>query len=453
MESRLVVHSWDFDGMLASDTYAEKLKELVIQAASEERPLNHGDYLTLARFIVETYKEFFDKQFLDTTAAKHVVYVGSDRQDYKTDLINGFKAKMFHITLSCYPFFSALVEAVREQYKVNITLDKLLLEDIYHHLEAGTSFRQTESCYLALDAEFYQKLAREYGLTNHEQAWDLFDQIKDSIISQNPHKDDLTRLPRYINTAKLLIMYTQILHSTSEHAKGGSIDYHFADDRYDVLSGASKSLLAALPYIPVDTRIFLEQFIPPEMLEEQRRVQPEKYGAFVQDGLIVGTGRNAEKSHITFVDIAKMHKLLNVAAEEDITLNVLTETITRRAQDKALLYIDLCIKAMCDTDKPSKGIKAIKELIDSTPKESPRDVNVNILEEIKGIAVKKMKSKVQTLKKQSTFFKNNATTANFYQALVDLDVNNPDTSGLEATYLLIRKGAKQEPSKKSGKLI
>lgn len=281
MESRIagtVVHSFDFDGMLASDKYTNKLKELIIRAATEDRALDMNDYYQLASYILAEYKEFFDQHFMQNREAEHFVYVGSDRQDHKTDVDNGFKvSKGLHITLSCFPFFTALTQVLKQQYNLDIKMADLLLEDIYRQLPKGTSFKNISDAWLSLDKSFYKKIAKQFEHYDPDESHKLFMELRKYIDDPNSKQSSAAtvrgdsserlefvdglqdlldsakttadqaaanspqnpRLPKYTDSGKLLLIITQILDAYDRQSKGRlDLDYHLSDDRRDILNNA-----------------------------------------------------------------------------------------------------------------------------------------------------------------------------------------------------------------------
>lgn len=284
MESRIagtVAHSFDFDGMFASTKYTTKLRSLIFAAAAEDRALDMQDYHQLANYIYQEYKELFDRHFARNPQAEHFIYVGSDRQDHKTDLDNGFKStKGLHVTLSCFPFFTALTKVLSERYpQTKITLADLLLEDVYRQLPTGTSFKNISSAWLNLDKSFYQKLAVQLENYDSDESHKLFMELRKLISDPNlkpasrnsllgsseyvelavslqepfhgtsttttPVKNSpqSPRLPKYKDSGKLLIIITQILDANDRQGKGKiDVDYHLTDDRRDILTHANTSL-------------------------------------------------------------------------------------------------------------------------------------------------------------------------------------------------------------------
>ena len=77
--STLVVHSYDFDGMLSDENYLALTKSLIEIAAAEKRALNETDFAELAKKMVAVHEGFFKKEF-QRLDARHVVMVGSNRQ-------------------------------------------------------------------------------------------------------------------------------------------------------------------------------------------------------------------------------------------------------------------------------------------------------------------------------------------------------------------------------------
>ncbi len=444
MESRLIVHSWDFDGMLASEAYTQELKRLIIRAAEEGRSLSPDDYSELAKFIANKYAEFFDKKFLPELGSDHVVFIGSDRQDVVTDLNNGFKSRPdLYVTLSCYPFFSALIGALKDRYKdkreVNILLDTLLLEDTYHNLPAGTTFRMIRDSYFKLSPDFFSKLAKELQREpmDPQAANDLFSELKAAIRGDTQKKNEPSRLPNYTDKSKLLIMYAQIHRANAMYSNGRGFIYHYADDRHDILEAAQTNLPHLATQIPAGTQVRLEQFIPAELKRTLLHSSADNiyYADFTQSKTIAGCGQKTSDAAVSLLDISDAHATLNELFTDPVP-NILLSTIHSRLRDKAFMYITLCVDIL-SARKNSQGLSEIKTLLSQYVKENGAQNNIALLNQIKEIGCKKLASKISRFG-EAKFFKINPDIANFFNALKSLSPESPDTGGLEATYHLIQ---------------
>jgi hypothetical protein len=309
MESRdlrLVIHSWDFDGMFADEDYLDKLRKLIISAADAGRALDMSDYIELAEYIVGRDPAFFDSKFRNDNKDKHVVYVGSDRQDQQTELKNCLKIpknmeketslhKSMKPPLSSIPFFIALINVIRDKYdkyKVDISLSELLFEDIYRDLDTGTSFKHIRDVFLnELKPEFYAELAevlKQGNTFDQQKANNLFMQVKSALAATNPEHNPEYRI-EYTDNYKQLMMFTHIHHAHLKVPESQGIMqvvYEHSDDRRDILeradqifhpnaventnrdekSGAKNTTPPCLQFIPEDTEIQLRQFISPKEL-------------------------------------------------------------------------------------------------------------------------------------------------------------------------------------------
>jgi hypothetical protein len=302
MESRdlrLVIHSWDFDGMFADEDYLDELRKLILAAADAGRALDMTDYIALAKYIVSRDPAFFDSKFRNDNIDKHVVYIGSDRQDQQTELNNCLKIptnvekdpklhKRMKPPLSCIPFFIALIEVIRDVYEVNISLAELLFEDIYRDLDTGTSFKHIRDAFLnELKPEFYAALAellKQENKFDQQKANNLFMQVKSALASTNPEKNPEYKI-EYTDDCKQLMMFTHIHHAhinyVHESEEKMQVVYEHSDDRRDILeradqnfhpnavekankaekSGAKITISPCLQFVPEDTEIHLKQFI------------------------------------------------------------------------------------------------------------------------------------------------------------------------------------------------
>jgi hypothetical protein len=262
-----IVHSWDFDGMLASKAYTDKMKELIIRAANEGRTLTMDDYRELADHIINVYKEeFFDQKFANPKSkqARHVLFVGSDRQDRHTDKSNGsFKGKAtspggITTTLSCFPFFEALAEQLPKHYGVNLTLDKLLLEDLYQGLRIGTVFDDEKQAYLSLRPDVIKAMAETYD--GKRDPYDTDRMIKDEVSKHRKLPPPVA--PRYIDKQKFLVMYAQIHYADFKYGHGNQMEYRYMDDRKDILTPAYETIEQYSQLFPSNVSPFIEQFLP-----------------------------------------------------------------------------------------------------------------------------------------------------------------------------------------------
>lgn len=262
--SRTHVYSWDFDGMLANIAYGDKLLEIIKHAVTQNRGLNRGDYDQLADYIIEQHKDFFDPLFINADAAtKHIVYVGSDRQDVQIDIQNSFKlspGKHGHFPLSCFPFFSALIERLKNKYQINIHLEKLLLSDAFENLPPGQKFDAISDAFLKLKLEDYQLLLAAHPGDSTVDRWGMIKQIETQLAATCQY--DPKKGKNYVDRAKFLILFLQIQHALLIHAKDEEIIFRFSDDRDDILNEALTCIREHKYLLPSQATVCFQQFDP-----------------------------------------------------------------------------------------------------------------------------------------------------------------------------------------------
>lgn len=443
VEPRLVVHSWDYDGMLASPNLSNKMKELILRAAKEGRALTKQDFAEAAEMIIKNNEDFFNHRFSSNGMDRHVVFIGSDRQDVRTDNNNGFKAhdELF-ITFSCYPIFEALVEKLSAKYKLDIKLDTLLLEDFYSHQNPGTTFTRANEYYQNLDpnfisqlANFIEQLAKYDNMSTEERKKHQLE-IIDLLAAANKlfvnfRKDLIGKLGehelKYSDKQKLLIMYAQMHHANTEYAKGNPFIYRYADDRNDILSLAQEKLADLLGIFPKDVIIFLEQYIASDIRKHAVKLsQDDLFSSFRQQVPLKGEGNKVEAGEDILLDLTHTHSVMNEVGHGVPT--ILKEAVDKRRREKPFNCIKECAQLLMANDK-SEGVAEILKLAQSEVASSTDAAN--LLKKIKSVANEKLASKSKR-GGEAAFFKSKPALAQFYRTLQGINPADPDIEALLA---------------------
>ncbi len=152
--------------------------------------------------------------FLDTLKKAHdsythkTTFIGSNRQSHSVDQFNDLKNK----TGSCF----TAIEAVASY--LGVALDPFLLADVHANLEDGTSFRR----------------ARDESYRDQHAHW-CFD------------------------TTKASLLYAQ-MHRVASRYHDDSIDFHFYDDRFDILDKLKTFFSQHCVLIPQNVTLRLYQY-------------------------------------------------------------------------------------------------------------------------------------------------------------------------------------------------
>lgn len=454
-----IIHSWDFDGMLASMEYTNKLQELIIKAAKEGRSLTMDDYRALADHILDLYgEEFFDQRLTGKFAsAKHIIYVGSDRQDRHTDRMNGTlkdKGGVKTITLSAYPFYHALAERIKERYEVNVELDKFLLEDLYQGFRPGTTFDDEMNAYLNLSPELIRAIAESL---NTDAAADIeFPNVTKMLVEE---LSALRRLPEpiqpvYIDKLKFMVLYAQMHYGKMLHARdASSLLFRYADDRRDILTEAGQAYTANPWLLPPDTKLCIEQFLPPDSEyrqtpKHQRQEHHERLFGPTDTTEISSAGTDAVIDYNALETIGKLHVFLQKHFDTDInkdtmskmTADLRSETTVKANQEKAIRLIQAALNEM---DKKAKGVIQMNKII------AAPDTAESKLTQLQEIAKVRLGKSHMTSKSSSGFLstlksKRSDAAQTLYETLRDMDIKNPDLAALDALtnkpHVVSRKG-------------
>lgn len=451
----VIIHSWDFDGMLASKYYQMKIQELIQRAAAQNRSLTNDDYMELADHILDKYgKEFFDGRFTgQDVAARHVVYVGSDRQDRATDFSNGtFKTRGgVSATLSCYPFYEALIRRIGDRYKVDIALDKFLLEDLYQRVKPGTVFADEMNAFLKLSVPVVQAMAEVYRAKED----DVGRVSSDAFMSTKGELGKARTLPapirpNYIDHLKFMLLYAQMHHAMKKHAQQGEhVQFRFADDRRDILSAAHEIFSAYPHLIPPLLSLTIEQFLPPDaeyrsINEKDRREDDvNKFGEFVSQ--LINSNSQSISDDKVLENILEMHRRLDADLDVRITKEFMSEMILgirkNSVQQAAIRHI---ANAINTRDQSAKGIIKMNEILleNSSPEEK--------LQKLQAVAKSRM-GKIHMTGDGSGVLsvfqkKRDPEGQRLYEALVNLDINHPDIETLKSLLKRSDESPKDSPA-------
>ncbi|QMT59087.1 hypothetical protein [Legionella sp. PC997] len=202
--------SFDFDGCLFNKEYCK---------------LPHDDFSKhLGEGVLDTNKDFLDwlkRENAEFSAA--YAFIGSTRQDYYTDLING--GTIFNFKGSCCPAMETICNHLA------IHFDPLLLADLEGDLESGTSFKR------------------------------IMDEIRNNSwmdTTNNIHKHASLDIHQ-IDECKRTILFAQMQKASIDHP-GEEIIFDFFDDRLDILY-ALKNYFTQHPHmIPINVHLRLHAY-------------------------------------------------------------------------------------------------------------------------------------------------------------------------------------------------
>lgn len=193
---RIIAFSLDADGCLFNDKYMLYDEVIAGNTALLSHMIRQAEYI---------------KQL--------IILVGSNRQSHHLDLFNSTENK----TMSCFPAVKEITSYLSTKLPhQNVGLDRFLMADIYHDLEAGTAFNQAIAPY-----------------------------------HLGPHADAV------FDRSKITLLYAQIHKLANDH-KGKRIIYHFYDDKYELLSGLNTFFQDHLEWIPSNVKVNLHYYIGDE---------------------------------------------------------------------------------------------------------------------------------------------------------------------------------------------
>ena len=193
---RIIAFSLDADGCLFNEKYMLYDKVIAGNTALLSHMIRQAEYI---------------KQL--------IILVGSNRQSHHLDQFNSTENKTMSCFLAVEKITSCLSTKLSHQ---NVGLDRFLMADIYHDLEAGTAFTQAiDPCHLG------------------------------------PHSDAV------FDRSKITLLYAQIHKLANDH-KGKRIIYNFYDDKYELLSGLNNFFQDHLEWIPINVKVHLHYYIGDE---------------------------------------------------------------------------------------------------------------------------------------------------------------------------------------------
>ncbi|RDI48116.1 hypothetical protein [Aquicella lusitana] len=429
-KEKVIVHSWDFDGMLASETYYQEMEKLLKKKAESNGQLTEQDFEALAEIIIrhEAYQGFFDDRFKDKGDAEHILYVGSNRQGRKKDLENGFKKNV--TSLTSFPFYAALAKKLSEHYGYEIKLDKLLLEDIAEGNKPGATFDEVSKTYLG------------HTLLDPDKSRETLTQSL-KITDSSPSD--------YTDEEKGLLIYTQMHHAKKKYGKNREVEFDFADDRADILEKLAQMYGKGNEHL-VPVRLMLSQFIPPDREKlsgekefssqpidpqnKEHNVDPAPFLTYL--GLLANCREKVRTG---------AHMMLDLYDEDnyvkgDITFGNLGKTVEEHRfkhnqQYNQQNFIREVINLLNQVEKKSKGIVEMKELLAGVKEEYKYKTPADKIKGLQAIATKRL-SKLhmgsQSEKDKGKFklfnFKKSRDEFNekLYDILKNMDVNNPDVT-------------------------
>lgn len=194
------VYSLDYDGCLAHLGFLSAKQKNILAA--------NKDFINL----------------LKVSPNPKIAYVGSNRQSALDDLANSHADERG----SCYPAIHAMSK------ELNAVLDPFLLSDLYNDLPDGTSF----------------KMALEQIASNQKD----YHPAGIKLIND---------FPNWIHDeSKLTLLYAQIHKVASEHPKD-MINFHFFDDREDLLDNLHAYFSKYPESIPANVTLKLNQYRGP----------------------------------------------------------------------------------------------------------------------------------------------------------------------------------------------
>lgn len=426
------IHSWDFDGMLANKAFGDVMITFIREAVAANRCLDMDDYNKIADLAIKHHRNFFDALFLHTDIhAKHIVYVGSDRQGIDIDRINSFKLAPGHnaqFTLSCFPFFTALISRLKETYRLDIKLEKLLLSDAFENVQPGKKFDDVSRAFLMLTLEHYEKLVAAYPGDSTANRWKNIKDVEQYLSALCDQDPKYAR--NYVDHAKFLILFLQIQHALLMHTEGKEFLFRFCDDRPDILNAAFTSINEHRFLLPTNATVRIQQYDPDgnwDKFECEEVIKGESTKPITDLRLLFNAVR---ETHHTLNNIMREH---TVPATLKKALS--TERIKLSAEDN--LHVLIALEQIIKSIFPGKAPKYVREILAviAAAHENTNDISEG-LKQIKKIAkaqielaTKKKGSRLATL--ASVLSKSTPPEADqLLRALLVLDIDRPDLSKL-----------------------
>jgi hypothetical protein len=410
----VIVHSWDFDGMLAHELYLNRMKEIL--ALRGQETLTDADFDSLAEAIIEdeNYKPFFDNQFGgEKRESEHIVFVGSNRQGKKKDLRNGFKRE--DKLLSCFSFYEALVRKLSEKYKCNITLDKLLLEDLDPRkttVRLGQTFDEVKQVYENIPADFY--LLTENSV--------IYEVMSKTLNIDNSLSSD------YTDEEKGLLLYTQMHYAKKKYGRGREMEFYFADDLEKILFELNKMFSTNPNLVPVKLSLVhcnpgAENPINFKIIET---IDPDNKDS------------NLDLNPLrTYSDLFK-----ELDANKDVLITLYDSTYESTGEKT---YKDLgeMIGRHKLVQKQESLLRSVMNLVSNFNEKAPGAIEIQNLLTNNSLSAEEKLSQLkavarQHLKSDSSFFgtKLDANTKQIYHLISQIDIKNPTDSKIETLQLM-----------------